>query len=133
MKTVINRILQPNRESDRVFTMATKMKAMIPPVPMISQRSTFSKDDGKQLIREQSIRKSASRRPKFSVRPKKFKTSLKSKKAKADQVQQQERPPTEHPVLWDAFVQSDPVSETGKNTKRKIKKRKISFKVDIAV
>lgn len=104
---------------------------MIPPVPAtISQRKTFTKDDGQQLIREQSIRKSASRRPKFSVRPRKSKGhQLKSKKAKTEQIQQCTSTQLQHPVLWDAFMQSDPVSETGKNTKKKTKKRKISFKI----
>lgn len=97
--------------------MATKLKAMIPPVA-VSQRPSFvgSKDDGQKLIRKTSVRASSSRRPKFSIRPRKSAPS-KSKKSKAN--------PVASSQSWDVFAQQD--AQAGKD--KKTRKRRISLKV----
>ncbi|KAI9561032.1 hypothetical protein GHT06_011988 [Daphnia sinensis] len=106
--------------------MATKLKAIIPPVT-ISQRPPFTgRDDGQQLIRK-SVRSTASSRPKFSIRSKKS-TSKNSKKVKKTDKTQRSTS-TRQPPAWDAFEQSDPPSENAKKSKTKTKKKRISLKV----
>lgn len=115
-------------EDCRLLTMATKLKSIIPAVP-ISQCQSFvgRRDDGQQLIRQQSVRQStSSRRPKFSIRSKKS-AAPKLKQSKLDKnknISSKQQQPT-----WDVFSQSDPtIIETGKKLK-KSKKRRVSFKV----
>lgn len=105
--------------------MATKLKAIIPPVT-ISQRPPFtSRDDGQQLIRK-SVRTTSSR-PKFSIRSKKSACKNSKKVKKTDKTQRSTS--TRQPPAWDAFEQSDPPSENAKKLKTKTKKRKIPLKV----
>lgn len=105
--------------------MATKLKAIIPPVT-ISQRPPFtSRGDGQQLIRK-SVRTTSSR-PKFSIRSKKSACKNSKKVKKTDKTQRSTS--TRQPPAWDAFEQSDPPSENAKKLKTKTKKRKISLKV----
>ncbi|KAK4005020.1 Uncharacterized protein APZ42_016117 [Daphnia magna] len=105
--------------------MATKLKAIIPPVT-ISQRPPFtSRDDGQQLIRK-SVRTTSSR-PKFSIRSKKSACKNSKKVKKTDKTQRSTS--TRQPPAWDAFEQSDPPSENAKKLKTKTKKRKISLKI----
>lgn len=105
--------------------MATKLKAIIPPVT-ISQRPPFtSRDDGQQLIRT-SVRTTSSR-PKFSIRSKKSACKNSKKVKKTDKTQRSTS--TRQPPAWDAFEQSDPPSENAKKLKTKTKKRKISLKI----
>lgn len=113
-------------ESHKTEKMATKIKAIIPAVP-ISQLTTLNggtaRDDGQQLIR-QSVRKYSASRPKFSFRPKRC-ALPKFKKSRTDKNQIS----TSQQPAWDVFTQSDvTVAETGKKLK-KTKKRRISLKV----
>ncbi|XP_032799510.2 uncharacterized protein LOC116936475 [Daphnia magna] len=105
--------------------MATKMKAIIPPVTILQRPPFTSRDDGQQLIRT-SVRTTSSR-PKFSIRSKKSACKNSKKVKKTDKTQRSTS--TRQPPAWDAFEQSDPPSENAKKLKTKTKKRKISLKI----